>query len=154
MLFRSPIVVLVNAGSASASEIVAGALKDHRRAIIMGSRTFGKGSVQNVIDLKNKSALKLTTARYYTPSGTSIQATGISPDIVLQNVKIEDPPSGQRRASESRLSGHLRAADGKKAGKGEPKEEAEAAKLAREDYAIFEALNLLRGLSVYDAKSS
>ncbi|NKC16948.1 MAG: PDZ domain-containing protein [Gammaproteobacteria bacterium] len=141
----APIVVLVNAGSASASEIVAGALKDHKRAIIMGTRTFGKGSVQNIIDLKNKSALKLTTARYYTPSGVSIQAKGISPDIVLQNVQVRDIPTTGGRPSEASLSGHLKS--GQESGDGDTSVK-NAAKLAREDYALYEALNLLRGLSV------
>ena len=84
----APMIVLVNGGSASASEIVAGALQDHKRAIIMGTQTFGKGSVQTILPLKNNTALKLTTARYYTPSGRSIQASGIVPDIELDRIKI------------------------------------------------------------------
>ena len=89
-----PLVVLVNGGTASAAEIVAGALKDHRRAVIMGGKTFGKGSVQSTLVMENGSALKLTMARYFTPAGTSIQAAGIVPDIVLDNVqvaRVEEP---------------------------------------------------------------
>ena len=84
-----PIIVLVNGGSASASEIVAGALQDHRRAIIMGERTFGKGSVQTILPMNDETALKLTTARYYTPSGRSIQASGIEPDMIVKNIKFD-----------------------------------------------------------------
>jgi carboxyl-terminal processing protease len=84
---RYPIVVLINGGSASASEIVAGALQDHRRAIIMGKQSFGKGSVQSIFPMRGNAALKLTTARYYTPSGRSIQAKGIVPDIVVESIK-------------------------------------------------------------------
>ena len=153
LLDGAPMVVLVNGGSASASEIVAGALKDHKRAVIMGQQTFGKGSVQNVIDLKNKYSLKLTTARYFTPSGVSIQATGITPDIVLQNVTVQKAPGG-RDVSEANLSGHLDS-DGKNS-KGKPTSASQAAlssKLARADYALFEALSVLKGLGIYNAKS-
>ena len=100
--------VLVNGGSASASEIVAGALQDHKRAVIIGTPTFGKGSVQTILPLQNNTALKLTTARYYTPSGRSIQAEGIQPDILLENIKVttlED--SSALRLKEADLTGHL-----------------------------------------------
>jgi len=101
-----PIVVLVNGYTASAAEIVAGALRDHKRALIVGTRTFGKGSVQNVIELPDASALKLTVARYYTPSGHSIQAEGIEPDVTIEQVlpRAED---GTGAYSEASLEGHL-----------------------------------------------
>ena len=104
-----PIVVLVNNGSASASEIVAGAVQDHKRAVVLGTKTFGKGSVQTILPLDDSSALRLTTARYFTPNGRSIQATGIVPDIVLENTPEEGKAEGSRRPSlrEENLPGHL-----------------------------------------------
>jgi carboxyl-terminal processing protease len=100
-----PLVVLVDRGTASASEVVAGALQDHDRAVIVGERTFGKGSVQSVLPLRDGSGIKLTTARYYTPSGRSIQAQGISPDIVIKPEVSGSP--GDDRKRESDLEGHL-----------------------------------------------
>jgi carboxyl-terminal processing protease len=104
-----PIVVLVNGGSASASEIVAGALQDHKRAVVLGTKTFGKGSVQTILPLDDSSALRLTTARYFTPHGRSIQTTGIVPDIVLDNAPPEAKPEAIKRPSlrEENLPGHL-----------------------------------------------
>jgi len=147
MLDGAPIVVLVNGGSASASEIVAGALQDHKRAIIMGQKTFGKGSVQTVVPLGNNTAIKLTTARYYTPSGRSIQAKGIIPDIEIKDLKLtENKVQGVAQIKEADLKGHLEN-DNKKNKKGaEGKDEDNGKKLVSEDYALYEALNLLKGL--------
>lgn len=153
VLGGAPLVVLVDGGSASASEIVAGALQDHNRAIIMGSKTFGKGSVQTILPMENGAALKLTTARYYTPSGTSIQASGITPDIVLENLKLAtaDAPVTQR-VKEADLAGHLDTDDAESGASGDDEEN--SASLAQEDYALYEALNLLRGLSILEKRSS
>ena len=95
-----PMVVLINSGSASASEIVAGALKDHDRAIIMGTRSFGKGSVQSIIPMSGHGAIRITTARYYTPSGVSIQSTGIEPDIIVDRAVLEEANTGAVREEE------------------------------------------------------
>lgn len=141
-----PIVVLINGGSASASEIVAGALQDHKRAVIMGTESFGKGSVQTVMPLSETSAIKLTTARYYTPNGRSIQAHGIEPDIAVERAKIEALPRGEN-ITEADLEGHLRNSSSKesdsKARLVEPQD-----KLISNDNQLYEALNLLKGLNV------
>ena len=148
----APIVVLINGGSASASEIVAGALQDHKRAIIMGTLSFGKASVQTVVPLGNGSALKLTTARYYTPSGASIQAKGITPDIVLDDVKISKrDDNGFKPTKEKDLAGHLENGDADKVKKKSSKDKKEMKDkmiMAKDDYALYEALNLLKGLSL------
>ncbi|HUS25573.1 MAG TPA: S41 family peptidase [Candidatus Binatia bacterium] len=149
-----PIVVLVNGGSASASEIVAGALQDHQRAVLVGSRTFGKGSVQTILPLQSDSAIKLTTARYYTPSGRSIQAEGISPDIAIQAVKISkaDSKPGDDPITEADLSGSLvnekKKAETAEQAAARKKQNEDAQALAENDYALYEALNLLKGMVI------
>ncbi len=144
-----PIVVLVNGGTASASEIVAGALQDHNRAVIMGTNTFGKGSVQTIIPLNNEKAIKLTTALYYTPNGRSIQAEGIIPDIWVDRSKVTKLKSNPWRVKEKDLAGHL--ANGNK--QGGKKESSANTELASQDYQLNEALTLLKGLNILARKS-
>jgi carboxyl-terminal processing protease len=154
-----PIVVLINEGSASASEIVAGALKDHKRAVALGVKTFGKGSVQTVIPISGHGAIRLTTARYYTPSGTSIQAKGIEPDIAVEQAKVEKL-NNDVNISEATLRGHLtNDQDGEK--KSTPVEITVPSKPlevktqpgkdvpAVEDYQLSRALDLIRAVSIY-----
>lgn len=146
-----PVVVLINGGSASASEIVAGALQDHRRAVLLGTRSFGKGSVQTIVPLGGRGAMRLTTARYYTPSGRSIQAKGIEPDILAEQAKIELLDNGKRQ-SEADLRGALKNdTDG---GKKKPDGNSTAADGAKaddtpRDYQLERALDLLRGVALF-----
>lgn len=149
VLDNAPIVVLINNGSASASEIVAGALKDNKRAIILGTKSFGKGSVQTVLPLDGKTGIKLTTALYYTPSGTSIQAKGIIPDIVVEEMDVPKESVKKSDAtgfSEADLSGHI-------INKNNPedpnaKKEAKDDDLIHEDYQLYAALTVLEGMAL------
>ena len=143
MLDDLPIVVLINGGSASASEIVAGALQDRRRAIIMGTRSFGKGSVQTILPVTETRAVKLTTALYYTPNGRSIQAEGIVPDIVVERAEVKSVESA-RRTKESDLQGSLSGGDPV-----DTEAESESlTELRNSDNQLYEALTLLRGINL------
>ncbi len=161
-----PLIVLVNAGTASASEIVAGALQDHKRAVIMGEQTFGKGSVQTVLPLGNGTGIKLTTARYYTPGGRSIQAKGIEPDILVEDPASVGRDSGIFRLREADLNKHLindRPSHKKPDNTGDntlslPDTNEDTSKLApaefgsKNDYQLNQALNLLKGMQILQGK--
>jgi carboxyl-terminal processing protease len=161
-----PLIVLVNAGTASASEIVAGALQDHKRAVIMGEQTFGKGSVQTVLPLGNGTGIKLTTARYYTPGGRSIQAKGIEPDILVEDPASVGRDSGIFRLREADLNKHLindRPSHKKADNTGDntlslPDTNEDTSKLApaefgsKDDYQLNQALNLLKGMQILQGK--
>ncbi|MCK5901717.1 MAG: S41 family peptidase [Cocleimonas sp.] len=170
LLKGAPMVVLVNQGSASASEIVSGALQDHKRALIVGKKTFGKGSVQTVLPLDAKTAVKITTARYFTPSGNSIQAKGIIPDIKVEPLQFKDDKKDKKDTfiplSEADLKGHLSNPKGEEKSKNLDakaaliKSEADKAKkadksnqdLAKRDYPLYEALNVLKSMSLIQSR--
>ena len=152
MINGAPLVVIVNGGSASASEIVAGALQDHKRAIILGEKTFGKGSVQTILPMNNGDAIKLTTARYFTPSGRSIQAKGIEPDIELNSIKVTSNTDKEfLRVKESQLSGHLKNREDKEEKSAVAKKDKKRP-LAETDYPLFESLNLLKSLVIISTR--
>ena len=164
MIEGKPMVVLINGGSASASEIVAGALQDHRRAVVVGTKSFGKGSVQTIMPVQGDGAIRLTTSRYYTPSGRSIQALGISPDIVVMqpprdpNAETEDEEETTNRPlrSEAGLRGALGndslTEDQQEQVRQEQEAAEEAAELRDEDYQLAYAIDILKGLSAIEAE--
>ncbi len=171
---KLPLVVLINEGSASAAELLAAALQNHKRAVVVGQPSFGKGSVQTLIPLNNGDAIKLTTARYYTPNGQSIQAKGITPDIILSQLKVTEEDSDLLSYSEAEISGHLTAENKSKTTPKENKDKdsnknnqnsdkkspektveskqtiknVSSEKLAKEDLQLFEALNILKALTL------
>jgi carboxyl-terminal processing protease len=148
----APIVVLINGGTASASEIVAGALQDHKRAVVVGTDSFGKGSVQTVLPLSEDRAIKLTTARYFTPNGRSIQAQGIRPDIVVERAKLT--PISTPSIAEADLEGHLANGNGGEENGTESRSKVSTDSLRDQDYQLYEAFNLLRGIALSRAAAT
>lgn len=148
-----PIVIMINEGSASAAEILAGALQDHHRAVVLGEKSFGKGSVQTVIPLRNNAAMRITTARYYTPSGRSIQAKGIEPDVKVKQAKIEEIDNSDWTISEADLKGALKNEQNndkaKKKGNTSPKDSKKSDKEDVKDYQLIRALDLVKALYLY-----
>ena len=148
-----PIVIMINEGSASAAEILAGALQDHHRAVVLGEKSFGKGSVQTVIPLRNNAAMRITTARYYTPSGRSIQAKGIEPDVKVKQAKIEEIDNSDWTISEADLKGALKNEQNndktKKKGNTSPKDSKKSDKENVKDYQLIRALDLVKALYLY-----
>ena len=149
-----PIVVLINSGSASASEIVAGALKDHQRAVLMGTRSFGKGSVQSVIPVSGRSAMRLTTARYYTPAGISIQAKGITPDVEVELARIETLDGGNMREENLRGALDKSTSSGTKGATTKDGKDTATADQSEIDYQLARALDLIRGVTIFNKKNS
>lgn len=143
-----PIIVIINGGSASASEIVSGALQDHRRAILLGTQSFGKGSVQTIIPIPGHGAMRMTTARYYTPSGRSIQAKGIEPDIIVEPAKVE-AIKNIKRIKESDLKGAL---DNKKKNNKSSSDKEAKKEDKTDDYQLSRAIDLLRGVTLYEGR--
>jgi carboxyl-terminal processing protease len=155
-----PIVVVINGGSASASEIVAGALKDHHRAVIIGTQSFGKGSVQTIMPVQGDGAMRLTTARYYTPSGRSIQALGVAPDIIVEpqvaeaaEEAAEDLPTRTEADLRGSLENDSLTEDEKKILEEDRARKEETARMRAEDYQLSYAIDILRGLSYLAAKN-
>lgn len=150
-----PMIVLINEGSASASEIVAGALQDYKRAIVLGTRSFGKGSVQTVFPIDNNTALKLTTALYYTPSGRSIQAMGIVPDVLVSNLAVSKTDTDEvliDPINESDLSGHLKNGNGKSFAENLEEKTKSENTLAQNDFQLYQALMILEGINAAKAR--
>jgi carboxyl-terminal processing protease len=145
-----PLIVLINEGSASASEVVAGALQDQNRAVIMGTQSFGKGSVQTVLPLTNDRAIKLTTALYYTPNGRSIQARGITPNIIVRQGRVTDVPDNPALYREEDLAGHLENTDLPDT---ETSLDLSGERVIVSDYQLNQAISILKGLALLRARS-